>query len=45
MTELQAQAERIVDPQARRAFLEKVPHHREIVVAWQQHSAGRSGCS
>lgn len=39
MSELQTQAERIVDTQARRAFLEKVPHHREIVAAWQQHLA------
>jgi len=39
MSELQTQAERIVDTQAQRAFLEKVPHHREIVAAWQQHLA------
>jgi len=39
MSELQTQAERIVDTQAQRAFLDKVPHHREIVEAWQQHLA------
>lgn len=39
MDELQAQAARIVDAQARHAFLEKVPHHREIVAAWEQHRA------
>ncbi|HSQ71362.1 MAG TPA: tetratricopeptide repeat protein, partial [Rubrivivax sp.] len=32
--ELQAQAARITDPQARRCFLQQVPHHREIVAAW-----------
>jgi hypothetical protein len=32
--ELQAQAARITDAQARRGFLQQVPHHREIVAAW-----------
>jgi ATP/maltotriose-dependent transcriptional regulator MalT len=39
MAELRVQAERIVDPQARRAFLEKVPHHREIVATWNCETA------
>jgi predicted ATPase/class 3 adenylate cyclase len=41
MAELQAQAERIQDAQARRAFLEVVPHHREIAAAWQRERADR----
>ena len=36
--ELQAQAVRITDPQARRGFLQHVPHHREIVAAWLRHA-------
>jgi len=36
MAELQAQAARISDPQARRSFLGTVPHHREIAAAWQR---------
>lgn len=40
MTELRAQADRISDPAARQGFLENVPHHREIVAAWQRRAAG-----
>ncbi len=39
MAELQSQAERICDPRARRSFLEQVPHHREIVEAWESMGA------
>jgi hypothetical protein len=39
MAELQSQAERISDPKARRGFLANVPHHREIVEAWQAQDA------
>lgn len=40
MAELQAQADRISDPAARRGLLDNVPHHREIVAAWQRRKAG-----
>jgi hypothetical protein len=33
--ELQAQAEELDESAARRDFLEKVPHHRELVATWQ----------
>lgn len=39
MTELRTQAERIRDDAARRNFLSLVPHHREIVQAWQARHA------
>jgi predicted ATPase/class 3 adenylate cyclase len=35
MAELLAQADRIVDGPARQGFLTRVPHHREIVAAWE----------
>jgi hypothetical protein len=35
-TELQRKAARLSQPQARQAFLQLVPHHREIVAAWQR---------
>ena len=35
MAELQAQASRIADGPAREGFLTRVPHHREIVAAWE----------
>lgn len=36
MAELRTQAERIDDMPSRQAFLDRVPHHREIMQAWQQ---------
>jgi predicted ATPase/class 3 adenylate cyclase len=36
--ELLKQADRISDPQARRSFLQNVPHNREIVAAWSRHA-------
>ncbi len=38
-SELLAQAARIADLQARRGFLHNVPHHREIVAAWERQQA------
>jgi hypothetical protein len=35
MAELQAQADRIADGPARQGFLTRVPHHRQIVAAWE----------
>ncbi len=41
--ELQAQAERIRDPEARDSFLHQVPHHRETLQAWAGlHSGARA---
>jgi len=37
---LQAKAARIADPRAREGFLERVPHHREILQAWLARPAG-----
>jgi tetratricopeptide (TPR) repeat protein len=36
---LQEQTAKIPDPETRRSFLENVPHHREIVAAWQARQA------
>ena len=36
--ELQTQAARVTDAQARRGFLQHVPHHREVVAAWAAHA-------
>jgi tetratricopeptide (TPR) repeat protein len=36
VAELQAQAARIGDLRARRRFLERVPHHRELMAAWER---------
>ena len=36
--ELMKQADRISDPQARRSFLQNVPHNREIVAAWSRRA-------
>ena len=44
MSELQAQAERISDLRARRSFLGLVPHHREIVEAWEAMAAMAPAC-
>lgn len=42
VAELQAQAERIGEPRARRGFLEQVPHHAELMAAWSsRETAGR----
>jgi hypothetical protein len=35
MAELMAQADRIADGPARQGFLQRVPHHREILAAWE----------
>jgi predicted ATPase/class 3 adenylate cyclase len=40
MAELQAQAGRIADGPARQGFLSRVPHHREIVTAWEKRRTG-----
>ncbi len=39
VAELQAQAGRISDPLARRGFLDHVPHHRDLMAAWQRAHA------
>lgn len=38
MAELQSQAARISDPRARSGFLGNVPHHRELVAAWERRA-------
>jgi predicted ATPase/class 3 adenylate cyclase len=47
VVQLQAQAARISDPQAQQDFLNCVPHHRELLAAWQQrgrdHDARAAG--
>ncbi|HSM20731.1 MAG TPA: hypothetical protein VK876_00835, partial [Rubrivivax sp.] len=43
--ELQAQVARITDPQAQRGFLQQVPHHREIVAAWERNRAREATAS
>jgi hypothetical protein len=35
-TELQSTAARVSDKRLRECFLANIPHHREIVAAWQQ---------
>jgi tetratricopeptide (TPR) repeat protein len=40
MAELQTQASRIADGPARQGFLTRVPHHREIVAAWETRRTG-----
>jgi ATP/maltotriose-dependent transcriptional regulator MalT len=39
VVQLQAQARQLSDEAARRALLERVPHHRELLQAWAVHGA------
>jgi predicted ATPase/class 3 adenylate cyclase len=40
VVELQALASRLSDERARSDFLERVPHHRELMRAWARHGSG-----
>jgi len=39
VVQLQAQARQLSDEDARRGFLERVPHHRDLLLAWQALAA------